>query len=314
MAEQLYCLCKKPYDASQAMIECSKCFDWFHAQCIGETEIFFSHVDEYICPGCVPAHGQSKLKIAEKTRRRKIHDYHEMNEGLGIVVKVDFQKLLQNKKYPPLECLQLGGELLCEEYFHENGFQIPILVESSTGIGIEVPEGMCIDDIMELVGEDTVFPVIDVSTQLEDPYEWNMRSWRDAFLSHKRNHIFNVISLEFSKTKLADVIVSPRVVRQIDWIDNVWKDPTTKPLVQKYCLMSFSGAYTDFHIDFGGTSVWYHILQGSKKFYFVPPTKHNLEKFTQWSSSPNQSDVFFADICDSCYEIFLEKGHTLFIP
>lgn len=28
--------------------------------------------------------------------------------------------------------------------------------------------------------------------------------------------------------------------------------------------MSVEGCYTDFHIDFGGTSVWYHILRGSK--------------------------------------------------
>ena len=28
--------------------------------------------------------------------------------------------------------------------------------------------------------------------------------------------------------------------------------------------MSVRGSYTDFHMDFGGTSVWYHLLQGSK--------------------------------------------------
>ncbi len=32
----------------------------------------------------------------------------------------------------------------------------------------------------------------------------------------------------------------------------------------RYCLMSVKGCYTDFHIDMGGTSVWYHILQGTK--------------------------------------------------
>ena len=28
--------------------------------------------------------------------------------------------------------------------------------------------------------------------------------------------------------------------------------------------MSVKGCYTDFHVDFGGTSVWYHILHGEK--------------------------------------------------
>lgn len=28
--------------------------------------------------------------------------------------------------------------------------------------------------------------------------------------------------------------------------------------------MSVKGCYTDFHIDFGGTSVWYHVFKGCK--------------------------------------------------
>lgn len=28
--------------------------------------------------------------------------------------------------------------------------------------------------------------------------------------------------------------------------------------------MSVAGCYTDFHIDMGGTSVWYHVLKGKK--------------------------------------------------
>lgn len=62
----------------------------------------------------------------------------------------------------------------------------------------------------------------------------------------------------------------------MDWVDCVWpkhlKEQQTEdklgqmkyPKVQKYCLMSVKGCYTDFHVDFGGTSVWYHILKGSK--------------------------------------------------
>lgn len=67
-------------------------------------------------------------------------------------------------------------------------------------------------------------------------------------------------------------------MRQIDWVERVWprhlKEAQTEatnvledmmyPKVQKYCLMSVKGCYTDFHIDFGGTSVWYHILRGRK--------------------------------------------------
>ena len=33
--------------------------------------------------------------------------------------------------------------------------------------------------------------------------------------------------------------------------------------------MSVGGCYTDFHIDFGGTSVWYHILKGEKVIFII---------------------------------------------
>lgn len=38
--------------------------------------------------------------------------------------------------------------------------------------------------------------------------------------------------------------------------------------------MSVQGCFTDFHIDFGGTSVWYHILRGRKVSLGVTPTIH----------------------------------------
>lgn len=34
-----------------------------------------------------------------------------------------------------------------------------------------------------------------------------------------------------------------------------------KPEVQKYCLIGVKDSYTDFHVDFGGSSVWYHVLK-----------------------------------------------------
>ena len=37
--------------------------------------------------------------------------------------------------------------------------------------------------------------------------------------------------------------------------------------------MSVKGCFTDFHIDFGGTSVWYHILHGEKVSKFLNNSK-----------------------------------------
>lgn len=100
-----------------------------------------------------------------------------------------------------------------------------------------------------------------------------------------REKILNVISLEISDTPLAQIISPPRVVKELDWVENFW--PSTRkgkgqsyPKVQLYCLMGVASAWTvrhsltirhltnssaqDWHIDFAGSSVYYHILQGSK--------------------------------------------------
>ena len=64
--------------------------------------------------------------------------------------------------------------------------------------------------------------------------------------------------------RLTDLVEAPSVVREVDWLDHCWpKDAAgerSRPKIQKYCLMSMQGSYTDFHIDFGGSSVWYHVL------------------------------------------------------
>jgi hypothetical protein len=91
--------------------------------------------------------------------------------------------------------------------------------------------------------------VIDVSTQSELTPQWNLEDWARYYNSTDRKKLYNVISLEVSKTKLAEHVASPKTVRDIDWIDNVWpKDLPEWPKVQLYCLMSVAGAYTDFHI------------------------------------------------------------------
>lgn len=87
------------------------------------------------------------------------------------------------------------------------------------------------------------------------------------------------------------------MARKLDWVNAVWpRDyPISKPHVQKYCLMSVKDSYTDFHIDFGGTSVWYHVLRGEKIFYLIKPTPANITLYQQWMTSTSQSETFFGD-------------------
>lgn len=78
-----------------------------------------------------------------------------------------------------------------------------------------------------------------------------MGKWRDYFNLEPtaRDKICNVISLEISGTKLSDMILPPRLVRELDWVENYW--PSTRkgkgnvyPKVQLYCLMGVASAWT----------------------------------------------------------------------
>lgn len=138
-----------------------------------------------------------------------------------------------------------------------------------------------------------------------------------------RPRVLNQISLEFSKTPLRSRIQSPQFVRDIDWIDNAWprrpneREAEVFPNVQYYCLTSAGGSYTDFHIDFGGTSVWYHVLSGEKNFCLIPPSKDNLARYEEWLCRPDQATTFLPDIIpvpNDIIRISLQSSQTLVIP
>lgn len=141
------------------------------------------------------------------------------------------------------------------------------------------------------------------------------------FVNDTRHRVLNQISFEFSRTALREQVQSPRFVRDLDWIDNAWpqywRDKLYYPSVQFYCLTSGAGSFTDFHVDFGGTSVWYHVLTGEKQFILIPPTKENLNTYEQWLCEKNQGAIFLPSMLPSdsgMIKIALRQSETLIIP
>lgn len=386
-----------------------------------------------------------KRTVPQKYETRYLHNHNDEEEEEEILEslqakdkphKLSFVNTLLTREFEDphkvVHFHETGKTITFETLFLKDGFTQPILVEKPTGLGVVVPTepNFDIDSVAELVGNRDL-DVIDVLEQAELDPSWRMENWVDYFNQppHLRKRILNVISLEFSDTKLIHKVRSPKVVRMVDWIDNVWPNrlkilappvatepeaspnvhnqsphsilqlsttststgtptliptltststststsisasvaaPTQTqmykigesqntannslaargageaeisnwnnsgissevggkaatpvklvpyyPKVQYYCLMSVEGSYTDFHIDFGGTSVWYHVLWGKKVFYLIEPTQENLRLYEKWLMSPAQSDVFFGDRVDHCYRIELHPGNTFFIP
>ncbi|XP_064632054.1 histone lysine demethylase PHF8-like isoform X2 [Lineus longissimus] len=343
MAEEtVYCLCRQPYDETRFMIECDVCKDWFHGSCVGIQEHQASDIEIYHCPSCQVRHGPLVVKKRKNWHR---HDYSEnvdQDDDNGMFDKIDFVdpqeilhekkevqtgtvvfiKELKNRTFPSgdeIPMLRLHGSQLTTEFIEKNGFNLPIMVEKKDGLGMSVPpSSFSIQDVENYVGSMKEIDVIDVSRQEE--YKMLMREWTDYYNSPNRNKIFNVISLEFSQTRLSEFVEVPMIVRRLSWVHNLWPEQLpeechfTKTEVQKYCLMGVKDSFTDFHIDFGGTSVWYHVLRGEKIFYLIQPTPANLTLYQQWCNSYNQSETFFGDQVDKCYRIVAKQGQTIFLP
>nr|XP_029732938.1 jmjC domain-containing histone demethylation protein 1-like [Aedes albopictus] len=272
---------------------------------------------------------KSRRQLRER-KQRKLYsddwalgdDDYEGARGFSVAEKLESARFAQSGMVR-----EMKGTDLTVGFLQQYGFNIPLLFKEKTGLGLQVPSAnFTINDVRMCVGSRRVLDVMDVNTQKN--VEMTMKEWERYYEDPTKKKLLNVISLEFSHTKLENYVQSPHIVRQIDWVDVVWPKQLKEsqvegtnvlnemmyPKVQKYCLMSVKNCYTDFHVDFGGTSVWYHILKGSKVFWLIPPTEKNLQLYEKWVLSGKQSDVFFGDTVEKCARVYLTAGNTFFIP
>lgn len=316
----VYCVCGQPYDPNLFMIQCDVCKDWFHGNCVDVKEHDACDIIKYHCPQCQLSFGPSVWKQRTNWHR---HDYSDPDASdkpvqTGTYV---FIKELKSRHFESAESIvtRLSGEQFNLQYLLHSGFTNPVLVVKKDGLGLVMPpEDLTVSDVMDFIGPDFMLDVIDVRKQ--EDLKMTMSEWVDYFNSYDRSKVFNVISLEFSDTRLSDFVKPPSLVQRISWVENCWPSHVPnigvhqRPAVMKYCLMSTENSFTDFHIDFGGSSVWYHILRGEKVFYLIRPTPANLSLYEHWMASANQSETFFGDQADACHRLTLTAGQTLFIP
>uniref|UniRef100_I3K1X5 Histone lysine demethylase PHF8 n=1 Tax=Oreochromis niloticus TaxID=8128 RepID=I3K1X5_ORENI len=303
----VYCLCRLPYDVTRFMIECDICQDWFHGSCVGVEEDKAAEIDLYHCPNCQVTHGPSVSKLSF------LKDPSQpVKTG-----SAQFVRELRSRTFPNADeiLLKPSGAQLTVEFLEEHSFSVPVMVLRRDGLGMTLPpSSFGVSDVEHYIGSDKEIDVIDVSRQCD--LKMRLGDFVEYYNSPNRDRVLNVISLEFSETRLSNLVETPKIVRKLSWVENLWPEESVfeRPNVQKYCLMGVKDSYTDFHIDFGGTSVWYHVLRGEKIFYLISPTPANLALFERWSSSSNQNEMFFGDQVDMCYKCSVKQGNTLFIP
>lgn len=195
----------------------------------------------------------------------------------------------------------------------DNRMRVPD--EGQDDMDMVIPQGLTVRRVAQHYGPKNQIPVIDVKAQ-ESSKGWTVEKWADYYENPGDEPIRNVISLECSQTPLWRLIRRPKVVRELDLQDSVWPDNELRRSVGFYVLMSVADSYTDFHIDFGGSSVYYHILKGKKVFFFIPPTPANLRKYQDWNDMESQTSTWLPSITKTkeCYRVDLYPGDTMLIP
>ncbi|XP_011876214.1 PREDICTED: lysine-specific demethylase phf2-like isoform X3 [Vollenhovia emeryi] len=315
-----YCFCGRSYDPQQFMIQCDVCKEWYHGGCVDLKEYVTVDLDKYHCPRCETTCGPSLMKVRTNLHR---HDYTEQDAETKPVQTGTsvFIRELKSRHFPKADEVvkHVKGPQLTFQYLQINGFETPIIIDGKDGLDMTVPPlSFTVCDVETYIGGDRDMDVIDVTRQSN--IRMKLRDFVEYYNSPSRTRVFNVISLEFTKTGLSPLVEAPYIARKLDWVNSVWprdwpEDSDIKqPEVQKYCLMGVKDSFTDFHIDFGGTSVWYHVLRGEKVFYLIKPTPANLQLYQHWMCSSTQSETFFGDQADACYKCVLKQGQTMMIP
>lgn len=332
---------ESPIDKTQTdilWIRCDICRQWFHNLCVDVSEELQSKITSYHCSECAIDNGPSHLKRQLKRARVKI-DYVALDQGDTFAVDkslhphvpsfMDFEPEVDTSvKTGPVDIL--GSDELTREYVLLTGLIRPVLVPNVDldSVGMHLPcerNDITVAYIAEKTGEDENVEVMDVLSQQSESPGWSLGQWKKYFYTNEKDRIRNVISLEVSEVEeLGKTFRRPQMVRDLDLVDKVWKDEDPRPKVTVYCLMSVAGSYTDFHIDFSGTPVYYTVCLGTKTFLMFPPTEDNLSLYTSWCGEPQQNFTWFGNyskriggkkvVPSEGFKVHLKAGDLFIIP
>ena len=254
--------------------------------------------------------GDKKEKEETKGGQSAAKSYYDEN---GEFTDAQLQKLVNDTKL--LKPILIRGA----------NPKVPATYDPRMKVTFDIPQ-YGIQEVTAKVGPERKVPVMDVMTQNNSP-RWDMKRWCEYFLLQgpARDKIRNVISLEISDTELGGEITVPKVVTDMDLVLKLFENDQDlaellksngvfPPKVRKYILMSVAGSYTDFHIDFAGTSVYYSPLFGHKQFILIPPVHRNLEAYKKWCLSDEQNNVWFPSLLKPLAKRDKERMHSSGVP
>uniref|UniRef100_A0A0N5CCQ1 JmjC domain-containing protein n=1 Tax=Strongyloides papillosus TaxID=174720 RepID=A0A0N5CCQ1_STREA len=248
--------------------------------------------------------------------------------------KYDINKILNDSCYERNDLYKVvQAKELNVTYFRLNGTSTPILVDGTPQeLGMTMPDKnyLTIDRIVKICGKALEIDVIKVGKF--ETIKMSLEEFGKHFSKppEEREVLLNSLSQEFSYNELSKHVRAPSFVKEMDWVIKYWPDILKVnqlkyidekglslkrvPNVHCYCLISMKHSYTDFHMDFGGTSVWYHVLDGKKIFWLIPPTEENIKLHEQFMKGCKSTKEFLGETAKDCFRVTLCAGQTFLIP
>lgn len=253
-------------------IACSHCCDWYHCRCLRMSDP--EEYERWYCSVCQDKgfeHGR-RAPRRKSDRAKPATDYAAVAEGRPSAPLERWTLYLHEYADTPSCARRVAGDTWTPEWLRgDDALVSPSVVgahDASAIKGLRVPpESTSVRDIASLLGPDTPVEVIDVATQMS--FTWTLDDWVSYFEApvNERERVLNIISLEITGTRMEGMISAPLMVSANDWVERDW--PTAKrpaapdaskwPKVQRYVLMGVKGAFTDFHVDFAASMVYYHV-------------------------------------------------------
>ncbi|GMT05472.1 hypothetical protein PENTCL1PPCAC_27646, partial [Pristionchus entomophagus] len=201
-------------------------------------------------------------------------------------VKYDLHTQMQSSDYNKSLCKKIKPEEFNRDFYNENGgLSSPLIFKcDQKRLGMKmVDKSFEFEQVAQMVGRNRIIPVTSdtnntgIWLQLDGLVEYVRKP------PHQRDQIYNSISLEFSNSGLADHVCAPALVRELDWglrwpdsakfrtvvleDDGTHSIQNHYPRAEHFCLITAAGAFTNFHVDFHGSSVWYHVKKGKKVWF-----------------------------------------------
>uniref|UniRef100_F1KQR7 Lysine-specific demethylase 7A n=1 Tax=Ascaris suum TaxID=6253 RepID=F1KQR7_ASCSU len=324
--------------ANTFWIRCDLCNRWYHGKCVNVEEYESALIDEFHCGCCTVTKGPTTMKQVLLDHRYSFEDATQMNKPTQIGTKRFIEEFKKKSESIPLATEEHvitveDGYKFAETFNRKDVWKQLYLISSVDGLGLQLPEkGFSLKNCVDVVGVNRMVDTIDVYKQ--HTYQMSFGRFYELFMAKERPRLYNILSLEFSNSKLSKIVQPPKLVAELSWVRKFWAQGDTpishmitsksilnqhlkaKPEVELFCLVGMKDSYTDFHIDFGGSSVWYHVFEGQKVFYVVAPTEENLIRFTDYQNSWSRTELFFGDLVPkgSIFKVVVNAGETLMIP